>query len=80
MKIVSIKTIPLGGAVVLLKASAGEVASYVSDGEGTFRFENLAPGSYTIVAALDGFDALNASVEQVHDAVSVGGNPTVMGH
>jgi len=55
-------TIPLGGALISLKAAAGELATYVSDGEGAFRFENLAPGSYTIVAALDGFEALTIPV------------------
>jgi hypothetical protein len=48
--------------LISLKAAAGEVATYVSDGEGAFRFEHLAPGSYTIVAALDGFEALTIPV------------------
>ena len=27
---------------------AGEVASYVSDGEGAFRFDGVAPGTYSV--------------------------------
>jgi hypothetical protein len=55
-------TIPLGGALVTLASRSGEVATYVSDGEGIFRFDNVAPGTYTIVATLDGFDALTLPV------------------
>ncbi len=50
--------IVLGGALVSLLTGDGEVASYVSDGEGGFRFDAVAPGSYTLVVALDGFDTL----------------------
>lgn len=56
------RTIPLGGALVSLLARGAEVASYVSDGEGAFRFDGLEPGSYTIVVALDGFDTLTLPV------------------
>ena len=55
-------TIPLGGALVSVLTRDGEVANYTSDGEGAFRFDTLAPGSYTVVAALEGFDPLTLSV------------------
>lgn len=55
-------TIPLGGALVSLLTRAGEVASTTSDGDGAFRFDNVAPASYTIVSALDGFDPLTQTV------------------
>ena len=55
-------TIPLGGALVSLLSRDGEVGSYVSDGDGMFRFDGVAPGAYTIVVALDGFDTLTLPV------------------
>ncbi len=55
-------TIVLGGAVVSLVGPSGEVGSYVSDGEGAFRFENVPPGTYTVVATLEGFDPFTAPV------------------
>jgi hypothetical protein len=55
-------TIPLGGALVSLQTATGEVGSYTSDGEGAFRFEGVAPGSYTIVASLEGFDLLRQTL------------------
>lgn len=54
--------IVLGGALVSLLNRDGEVASYVFDGEGAFRFDTVAPGAYTIVVALDGFDTLTLPV------------------
>jgi hypothetical protein len=56
-------TIPLGGALVSLVArDGGEIANYTSDGDGNFRFENVPPGNYTVVATLEGFDPLTQSV------------------
>ncbi|MEQ1728045.1 MAG: TonB-dependent receptor, partial [Vicinamibacterales bacterium] len=57
--------IVLGGALVSLLNRDGEVASYVSDGEGAFRFDAVGPDSYTIVVALDGFDTLTLPVTVV---------------
>jgi hypothetical protein len=65
-------SIPLGGALVSLTARGGEVASYTSDSDGAFRFDNLAPGSYTIVAALEGFDPLTLT------AIVTEGQPTAV--
>lgn len=58
-------TIPLGGAVVSLQSTAGEVASSVSEGDGAFRFENVPPGQYRVVATLDGFSLLDQAVSVV---------------
>lgn len=57
--------IVLGGALVSLRTREGDVASYVSDGDGAFRFDGVGPGSYTIVVALDGFDTLTLPVTVV---------------
>ncbi|MGE0449616.1 MAG: TonB-dependent receptor [Vicinamibacterales bacterium] len=49
--------IPLGGIVVTLMMDSAEVGSVASEGDGSFRFEGLEPGSYTVVAAPEGFQA-----------------------
>ncbi|HUR33224.1 MAG TPA: TonB-dependent receptor [Vicinamibacterales bacterium] len=61
-KVTTQGTIPLAGASVSLQTRAGEVAASISDGDGAFRFDNLAPGSYIVVASLEGFDALTIPV------------------
>lgn len=43
------------------KAGAAEVA--VSDAEGAFRIENLAPGAYSVEAMLDGFQTISKEVK-----------------
>jgi len=63
-------TIVLGGALVSLKASNREIANSLSDGDGAFHFDNLAPGSYTIVATLDGFDPMTIPVSVAAGQVS----------
>jgi hypothetical protein len=55
-------TIPLAGVVVTLVGGGGEVGSNTSDGVGAFRFENVPPGEYVIVAAVDGFDPFTGNV------------------
>jgi hypothetical protein len=55
-------TIPLGGAAVSLKSSTEEVANYTSEGDGSFHFDNVPPGTYSIVATLEGFDTLTIPV------------------
>lgn len=55
-------TIPLGGVVVTLVGAGGEVGSYTSAGDGSFRFENVAPGEYVVVAAVEGFDPYTGNV------------------
>ncbi|MGC4085329.1 MAG: prealbumin-like fold domain-containing protein [Vicinamibacterales bacterium] len=45
---------------------------YTSDGDGSFHFDNLAPGTYTIVAALEGFDSLSLNV------IVAGGPPVIV--
>ena len=50
-------TIPLGGALVSLESDrTTRVATVMSEGDGTYRFEGLEAGSYRVTAALDGFD------------------------
>ncbi|MGE3958886.1 MAG: TonB-dependent receptor [Vicinamibacterales bacterium] len=54
-------SIPLGGALVSLLLRDTEVGTYVSDGEGAFRFEGLEAGLYTVVTTLEGFDPLRVN-------------------
>ena len=54
--------IPLGGALVTLTRAGAEVAQTLTDGEGTFRFDVSAPGEYTVLGSLQGFDALSSPV------------------
>jgi hypothetical protein len=56
-------TIPLGGVLVTLSSDlTAEVTSVLTEGDGTFRFEGLAPGRYTVAAGLEGFEAVRAAV------------------
>jgi len=55
-------TIPLGGALLSLLTREGEIASQTSEADGAFGFQNVTPGEYTIVAALEGFDPLTLPV------------------
>ena len=41
---------PLGGAVVMLTSSAGGMKMAAADGSGSFTFDNVAPGRYTVMA------------------------------
>lgn len=45
----------LPGADVVLTAANGDSLTATSDGEGAFRFDSLAPGTYTLVTSLRGF-------------------------
>lgn len=55
-------TIPLAGVVVSLTTREGEVATYTSDADGSFHFDNLPPATYTLASVLDGFDPLSLTV------------------
>ena len=54
-------TIVLGAVQVTLLDGTREVAHTTSEGDGTFRFENVKPGRYNISTVLDGFQ--NKTVE-----------------
>jgi hypothetical protein len=56
-------TIPLGAVDVVVARAGKEVGRASSEGDGTFRFENLPPGDYTVRAALEGFSALSVNVQ-----------------
>jgi carboxypeptidase family protein/TonB-dependent receptor-like protein len=58
-------TIPLGGIVVTLRRDGSDVATAVSDADGKVRFEHLSPGTYSIVAASQGFDTFTSNVAVV---------------
>ena len=63
-------TIPLGGAMVSLFDGSAEITHVVSEGDGTFHFEALRPGRYTVTATLDGFETITTP------AIVVAGQPT----
>jgi hypothetical protein len=50
--------IPLGGVRVSLFDGATELLAIASEGDGSFRFENLKPGRYTVTALLEGFESV----------------------
>ncbi|MGM7702003.1 carboxypeptidase regulatory-like domain-containing protein [Pseudalkalibacillus sp. Hm43] len=52
---------PIAGAVVLIDENGQQVASVTSDDSGQFLSQGLSPGSYTAVAAADGFTSSTAS-------------------
>ena len=64
-------TIRLGGALVVLRdATNHDLTSLLSDGDGRFHIDDLAPGTYTLAASLEGFVAANATVA-VTDASAI---------
>jgi hypothetical protein len=56
------QSIPLAGALVKVMSGSAEVASLATDGEGKVRFEGLRPGTYSLVATLEGFDSITQTV------------------
>lgn len=55
--------ISLGGALVSLSTDrTTEVATVFAEADGTFRFEGLAAGVYSVSAALEGFELRSATV------------------
>jgi hypothetical protein len=56
-------SIRLGGALVVLRdATNHELTSLLSDGDGRFHIDDVAPGTYTVAGSLDGFVAANATI------------------
>src|SRR5262249_5545230 len=54
--------IALGGAVVSLSDSTAEVARVFSNGDGTFRFDDVRPGQYKLMVSIEGFDPTTTSL------------------
>lgn len=50
-------TIPLGGVMLTLNGGP-DVVRLTSEGDGTYKFENLKPGRYTVTAAFEGFETI----------------------
>lgn len=55
------KTVPLAGVPISILSAAGEVASTVTEGDGTFVVP-VPPGQYSVVAAAQGFETLTVGV------------------
>ncbi len=53
--------ITLGGVQVLIFTGATRVGNVNTEGDGTFKVENLAPGPYRVTALLDGFEPITAT-------------------
>ncbi|HEX4347629.1 MAG TPA: TonB-dependent receptor [Vicinamibacterales bacterium] len=49
-------TIPLGGVIVTLNGGP-DVLHIASEGDGTYKFEHLKPGRYTVTAAFESFES-----------------------
>ncbi|MEQ1871591.1 MAG: TonB-dependent receptor, partial [Vicinamibacterales bacterium] len=54
--------VPLAGVAVSVLSVRGEVATAVSEGDGTFLIPDVAPGQYSIVATAQGFESLTIGV------------------
>src|SRR5579872_547420 len=52
-----------GATVRLLDAQGAEIASAVTDDQGGFHFDGLAPGNYTVRASLTGFRTATANAK-----------------
>jgi hypothetical protein len=64
-------TIPLGGVFVSVATTrTSEVATVLSEADGSYRFEGLRPGRYQVTAVFDGFETRNAVVEVVWNQVA----------
>ncbi len=55
-------SIRLAGALVTLKKDGAEVTSVGTDGDGRYHIGDVQPGTYQLVASLDGFDTKTSSV------------------
>jgi hypothetical protein len=64
-------TIPLGGVLVSLSTErTAQVATVLSESDGTFRFEGLQAGEYRLSAALEGFEAVSVAVNVTWNQVT----------
>ena len=66
--------VPVAGATVLLQSNGATVATTTTDGDGKFVFQNVAPGTYTIVVQVSG-----ATVGETVVVVGAGDSATVKG-
>jgi hypothetical protein len=57
-------TVPLGGVLISLATdAAAEVVTVLSDGDGAFAFEELAPGRYEVSAVIEGFERRSVAID-----------------
>ncbi|MBD1396306.1 outer membrane beta-barrel protein [Pontibacter sp. JH31] len=61
-----------GASVVLKRAASEAVLSVTTDVQGTFRFERVQPGSYTLEVHFLGFDMLTRPVQVQQGLVNLG--------
>jgi outer membrane receptor protein involved in Fe transport len=50
------------GATVVISASGSDISSTTTDGAGTFRFQDLRPGSYQLAITMRGFETVVRNV------------------
>jgi hypothetical protein len=55
-------TIPLGGVMVSLFNGTANVAQVASESDGSFKFDSLTPGRYTVTAILENFEVVTRPV------------------
>jgi hypothetical protein len=61
-------TIPLGGVLMSLASDrTAQVRTVMSEGDGTYRFQELEAGRYRVSASLEGFEAITTEVTVVYN-------------
>ncbi len=63
-------SIPLGGVLVSVLRNGTEVINSVTDADGKVTFDQLDPGTYSIVVASQGFDTLTSTATVAANATS----------
>ena len=63
-------SIPLGGVLVSVLRNGTEVINSVTDADGKVTFDQLDPGTYSIVVASQGFDTLTSTATVTANATS----------
>jgi hypothetical protein len=61
-------TIPLGGVLMSLSSDrTAQVRTVMSEGDGSYRFQELEAGRYRVSASLEGFETITAQIDVVYN-------------